>query len=91
MSVKGSKSRKNASKDRPKVMSLVSVPKDKLSSSRERSGNMPDLNGWKRVGDYSSYAIYAKGELRRLINTTTEQLIIEYLIPRRNSNAINYV
>jgi hypothetical protein len=72
-------------------MSLVSVSKDKPLSSRERSGNMPDLNGWEQLGYFSSYCIFAKNELRRLVDTTTGQVIIEYSIPGGNGNAKNRV
>jgi hypothetical protein len=72
-------------------MSLVSVSKDKPLSSRERSGNMPDLNGWKQVGCFGFNNIYMKNELRRLVDTTTGQVIIEYFISGGNGNAKNRV
>ncbi len=91
MSVKGNKLRKYLSKDIPKVMSLVSVSKDKPLSIRERGGNMPDLNGWKQVGYFGSYGIFAKDEFRRLVDITTGKVAIEYSVPGEISSAKNWV
>jgi hypothetical protein len=62
-------------------MSLVSVSKDKLSSSRGRSGNMPDLNGWKQVGYYGSCVIYASGDIRRLVDPAAGHIACQFRIP----------
>jgi hypothetical protein len=62
-------------------MSLVSVSKDKLSSIRERSGNMPDLNGWKQVGYYGSCFIYASGDIRRLIDPAAGRITFQFRMP----------
>ena len=53
----------------------------KPASTRKTGDNTPDLNGWKRIGDFGSYVIYASGDVRRLIDPNTGRVIAQY---RRN-------
>ncbi len=56
-----------------------------------KTRNVDDLTGWEQVGYFGSNNIYMKNELRRLVDGTTSQVIIEYSIPGGNGNAKNLV
>lgn len=43
--------------------------------------NVDELTGWKWVGYFSSYGIFAKDELRRVVDAITGRVIVEYSIP----------
>ena len=65
----------------------IGIATEHKTKTITKTRHIDDLKGWKRVGYYGSYSIFAKGELRRLVNITTRELITEYLIPKRNCNA----
>ena len=50
----------------------------KSASSRRTVDNTADLNGWKYIAKYSGYLIYAKDDIRRLIDTDTGRVIAQY-------------
>ena len=50
----------------------------KSASSRRTVDNTADLNGWKYIAKYSGYLIYAKDDIRRLIDTDTGRVITQY-------------
>jgi muconolactone delta-isomerase len=52
----------------------------KPESNRGTDDNRTDLTGWKRVGEYASYIIYAKDNRRRLVEQKTGKFVLEYVI-----------
>jgi hypothetical protein len=50
----------------------------KPASARKTGDNTPGLNGWKRIGDFGSYVIYASGDLRHLVDPNTGRIIAQY-------------
>ena len=54
----------------------VSPAKERAPAVETRS--MADLNEWKYIGHFSSYCIYAKDDIRRLIDTITGRVITQY-------------
>ena len=61
------------------------------NKSNVKTRNADDFTGWKQVGNFSSYCIFAKDELRRLVDSTTGKVAIEYSVPGGNSNAEKWV
>ena len=61
------------------------------NKSNVKTRNVDDFTGWKQVGNFSSYCIFAKDELRRLVDLTTGKVAIEYSVPGGNRNAKNMV
>ena len=59
------------------------------NKSNVKTLNVDDFTGWEQVGNFSSYCIFAKDELRRLVDLTTGKLVIEYSINGGNGNAKN--
>lgn len=53
---------------------------DKPEPNTGTGDNRTDLSGWKRVGEYASYIIYAKGNKRRLVEQKTGKFVLEYVI-----------
>ena len=49
---------------------------------------MPDLNGWKQVGYYGSYFIYASGDIRRLVDPATGRIITQYNVNHAGESEI---
>jgi len=56
------------------------TPPNKPEPTGETGDNRTDLTGWKRVGEYASYFIYAKDNKRRLVDQKTGKSVLEYLI-----------
>ena len=56
------------------------TPANKPKPTRGTDDNRADLNGWKRVGQYASYLIYAKDNKRRLVDQKTGKSILEYVM-----------
>ena len=52
---------------------------------------MPDLNGWKQVGYFSSYGIFAKNDLRRLVDSATGRIIAQYKFNHEGESDIDAV
>jgi hypothetical protein len=40
--------------------------------------NTTDLNGWKYVGHFGANSIYAKGNIRRIIEPETSNVVVQY-------------
>ena len=53
---------------------------DNPEPTGETGDNRKDLSGWKHVGEYASYLIYAKDNKRRLVDQKTGRTVIEYSI-----------
>ncbi len=64
-------------------MSSVERLTNKPTSASKTGDNTPGLNGWKRIGGFGSYVIYASGDIRRLIEPNTGRVIAQY---RRNQS-----
>ena len=54
------------------------VTSAKKRASTEETRDMTDLNEWKYIGHFDSYSIYAKDDIRRLIDTDTGRVITQY-------------
>ena len=53
------------------------VPAENLPTN----GGIANLKGWKKVGYYSSYFIYASGDIRRLVDPAAGRVIVQYRTP----------
>ena len=47
----------------------------------QTNGGIASLKGWKQVGFYSSYFIYASGDIRRVIDPAAGRIIVQYRTP----------
>ncbi len=65
---------------RPEATGLEMTPADKPAPDRGSDDNIIDLTGWKRVVEYASFIIYAKGNKRRLVEQKTAKFTVEYKI-----------
>ena len=55
------------------------------NKSNVKTRNVDDFTGWKQVGYFSSYDIFAKDELRRLVDIATGKIVIEYSVHMGNA------
>ena len=69
----------------------VGITTEQNTKTTVKTSNLDDFTGWKQVGNFSSYGIFAKDELRRLVDPTTGRVAIEYSVPGGKSNDKNLV
>jgi hypothetical protein len=66
--------------ERPEEIRDIMTDAHKPEPMGETGDNRTDLSGWKRVGEYAPYIIYAKGNKRRLVEQETGKFVLEYVI-----------
>jgi len=54
------------------------VTSAKKRASTEETRDMTDLNEWKYICHFDSYSIYAKDDIRRIIDPATGGVIVQY-------------
>lgn len=63
--------------ERPEEIEPIRTTADKPEPTRETGDNRTNLSGWKLVGEYASYLIYAKDNKRRPVDQKTGKTILE--------------